>query len=118
MLREDKCRIYAKLLQLHPRRKRDTLSNLIYELQSRVRKTAKENMLCSKRILWETFFCMFTSPGHFSPFAPNQATLATIGTIDIWEKLAAPLFSSSCHNRKFRKQVCQYRLQFHLTDML
>jgi hypothetical protein len=41
---------------------------------------------------------------------------ATTRTAERWEKLAPPPQCSSIrHNRKFRKQVCQYKLSVRLT---
>jgi hypothetical protein len=50
----DKYRIYAELLQLHPSRRRETSSRIIPRLQPCERRTAKEKSITSSHgILWK-----------------------------------------------------------------
>jgi hypothetical protein len=57
-----------------------------------------------------------SSPYQKSPMQLHccKTTAAITGTAERWEKHAAPR-SAPCHNRNFRKRVCQYRLPVRLT---
>jgi hypothetical protein len=51
---KEKYRIHTELLQLHPRRRRETSSSIILRLQPCERRTAKEkSTMNSQGILWE-----------------------------------------------------------------
>jgi hypothetical protein len=52
--RKDEYRMYAEMLQLHPKKRRESSSSVIPRLQPCQRRTAKEkSTTSSQRILWE-----------------------------------------------------------------
>jgi hypothetical protein len=61
------------------------------------------------------FLSKFTSPEKTHTAALRHDTQqATTGTTDRLEKRSAPR-PAACHNRKFKKQVCQYSIPGRLT---
>jgi hypothetical protein len=101
----------AELLKLNPRRRRETSSSVITRLQACERRTTNEmNTTRSQGILREVSH--LTRAALRSRTASRHATPATTGTTD--------RCSNICHNRKFRKPVCYYRVSVRLTlnDMI
>jgi hypothetical protein len=103
-------RIYVKLLQLHPGRRRETSSSIILRLQPCERRTAQEKSRTSSQgIFWENVFLL--SPSHQS--SPMRLRcVKTFNTTNCRHcrhmgKACGSPCSSICHNRKFREQVSQ-----------
>jgi hypothetical protein len=115
MPRKDEYRIRAEILQLLPSRRTETTSSFISRMQSRERRAqrAPKDALGGRSSLG--------SPHQSSP--TQQHCVKRLKTCNqkhrrrMGEACGTPC-SSICHNKNFRKQVCQYRLPFRLTMTL
>jgi hypothetical protein len=125
------CKVHPELPQLYPSG-RETSSCVISRLQPGT--MSHENTTSSQGNHWEDVFLEvhvtratnlredvfpevhFTRVALRSCTASRYATPPTISTADMGKACGLPCGNSNiCHNKKFRRQVCRYRLAVCLT---